>query len=310
MTAELCASLYGPMSLPSAATDDLIVRSLRDYGEWAFPEADLFSVLIESTDFVWDIGACVGTFGLGATIHNHARLLAVEANAAVYPCLQDNLARNAAGRSTAVMAAVGVEIGWATDIEKSPGNLGATRFAVSTHGQDAGVPMTTLRELRATHGDYDALKLDIEGMELDALRGDVDFLAHRKPLVWAECNENAASFYVWSGLKWLGYDPVYVAFPAFRKDNFKATGDCIYPMAYEAAIVGASPEILARLVAEADRRNLIVRPIETTFDLRQALWNTPRWSKDDWPAMSKAELIARLGRMSTGQTLETFFSDI
>ena len=42
--------------------------------------------------------------------------------------------------------------------------------------QAGDVISRTLQDLRAEYGDYDVLKLDIEEMENDAIRSDIDYI--------------------------------------------------------------------------------------------------------------------------------------
>lgn len=291
---------------------DLISRSLRMHGEWAYTEVQLLAPLLHPSDVVWDVGAYLGTFGLGLSQLAHpARLMAVEANLAVIPLLRRNLETNAPCPFGVVHGAVAARAGRVHLVAApSAENLGATRFEPADEtAEDGYVDSLTLQALRAQHGDYDVLKLDIEGMELDALLGDLEYLRNRKPVIWAECNEDPASLQLLAAMKQLGYDPLYVAFPAFRRANFNNSDERIFPIAYEAALLAAPADRLADFSATVTEEECIVRPVATAFDLRRALWDTPRWGQPEWAEMTKPELIARLGRLSRSEDFEIFLSD-
>ncbi len=92
-------TLYGLISVPDWPTD-LIVRALEAFGEWAPVEQRLFSSLIREHDRVWDGGAFLGTFGLGAVQFAASAgrrpdfLLAIEPGRSIAPHLGLNLQRN------------------------------------------------------------------------------------------------------------------------------------------------------------------------------------------------------------------------
>jgi len=304
-------TFYGTLYAPDWP-DDLICRSLRQFGEWSGAEAEILAPLVRPEDYLWDVGAFLGTFSLGLTRYQApARLLAIEANPALQPFLARNLNENAPCPATVLGVGVAETAGRLVPHDAGdPQNHGATewRVAASDVGEAEGTACVTLRELRASHGDYSFLKLDIEGMELAALRGDLDHIKRHHPVIWAECNETPASLKLLGAMRWLGYDPLYVAFPAFRRANFKGSKDSIFPMAYEAGLLAAPPDRLADFTGQVAGEEVLVRKVNTAHDLRRALWDTPRWAQADWVTLSRPELIARLGRISKGQGLKEFLA--
>ena len=103
------------------------------------------------------------------------------------------------------------------------------------------------------------------------MRSDAVWVKENKPIVWAECNESLAvrellQFYLWAELS-----PVYIAYPVFRRDNYKKAGRSPFPIAYEAA-----------------------------------MWLIPRWGREEWTCLSKLELIALLGRVTRNEHYENF----
>lgn len=308
-------TLYGALEVPDWP-NDLIVRSLRELGEWCAAETALAAELLDPGETLWDAGAYLGTFALGVSEKIALGcVVAIEANPATAIALSNNLSLLSCPVRM-VSAGLAARAGWLVPLSDDAFNHGATaweyRDAVPRDDAEAPQPVTcrTLADLRQEFGDYNMLKLDLEGMELDALSGDFPFLRARHPLLWAECNESADSLRLLSALKWLNYDVLYVAFPAFRSANFNASTDLIYPMAYEAALVAGPAERLQRLTAGAASlvpgEEIICRKIDTAYDLRRALYDTPRWAKVEWISLSRAELIARLVRCGDGVRLNEF----
>ncbi|MFP5258660.1 MAG: FkbM family methyltransferase [Acidobacteriota bacterium] len=302
-------TIYGDIQMPESESD-LISRFLLLYGEWSYVETQLLATVLEANDRVWDVGAFLGTFGMGLVSQAPVRfLLAVEAQASLMPLLRNNLEVNASCPFAVAHAAVTREVGPMRPVAQPDNvNFGATSFEPAAADNQESVPGLSLRALRAVNGDYDVLKLDIEGLEGQALRGDIQYLRDRKPVIWVECNETPSSLELFSLLRWLDYHPLYVAFPVFRKNNFNGCNTRIFPFAYEAALLAAPPNRLERFSTAVTTEECIVRPLESGFDLRKALWDTPRWGQSEWVGKSKAELIACMGRLVKGQQLKTFLN--
>lgn len=314
-------TIYGQIAAPDCP-DDLILRSLSSLGEWSYVEQQILARLVHTGDVLWDGGAFIGTFGIGVLQiatqagRQPAQLIAIEPGADVRPSLAENLRRNVTCAHELLPFAIAASAGRL--IPALPADrISDNRGALAYHAPDAGdraygsdsVESFTLAQMRALHGDYDILKLDLEGMELDALKGDFVHIAARKPVIWAECNEALTSLALLEGLVAAGYAPQYVAFPVFRRRNFRGLIDLPYPMAYEAALLAAPPDRLEQLDVTGLGEDIIVKPVVSSWDLRQALWSTPRWAEAAWTTASRPELIALLGRMSRSESLAAFLDD-
>lgn len=309
-------TIYGKFQTPSWP-DDLIVRSLTTYGEWSYAEQQLLSPLIAQGDHLWDGGAFLGSFGLGVAQEAARRgqcpasILAIEPGEALRPYLEKNLAENSPCPWVISQMGIGPESGHLIPQSASDGsrdNHGAIAYQVAPEGAPGAVKSESLRQLRATHGAYQVLKLDIEEMESDALRNDFEFIRDTKPVIWAECNESFNSLQLLEVLTSAGYNPLYVAFPAFRKISFRGTLKPPFPMSYEAVLLAAPSNRLEYFNPEIVGEEVIVKPVQTTWDLRQALWFTPRWSLEEWAKMSKPELVALLARQSQSGDLGSFLN--
>lgn len=301
---------YGQLATPESP-DDLIVRALTLYGEWSRAEQVLLSPLVRPQDRVWDVGAFLGTFGIGLTqmaSRPPQSLLAVEPNPDILPYLKQNLSNNApCAFQVAAFAAGGDNKPLKRRAETGSNNAGAISYQPATESADT-VSCRTLKELRHTFGDYDVLKLDIEGMENAAIRSDIEYLQIQHPVIWAECNETPESILLLETLVWLQYEPLYVAFPAFLSANFNNSSEKIYPMAYEAALLAAPRERLVEFTGNVAGEDIIVRPVKSSYDLRRALWATPRWAMEEWTTMSRPELIGALGHVQTNDNLASFLN--
>lgn len=305
---------YGMLTVPDRATD-LIVRFLDRYGEWAWEEARFVAnTLPRNPVRVLDAGAFIGTFGLGIALERSVDFLClIEANSALIPFLEQNVARNQRG-SFCVTEGI---LGWPAfafhNGHCDPHNLGATSFVAS--GDEAPPSsaaqtvfqqrLVTLAELRAEHGNFDLIKLDLEGMELGVLKSDAEHLAHGETSIWVECREDPISLDIAALLLSWGLELYYFAFPAFNADNFRSDPVPILPLAYEAGILAApkSPPVLDE---EMLRHGCILRRVNHQDELKDALWRTPRWGERDWVGAGTAEVVSLAVHKLRGEDFETY----
>jgi FkbM family methyltransferase len=303
-------TIYGMISVSDYDDSDLISACLSTYGEWGYAETLVASTLVNNSDTIWDIGAHLGTFSLGLAMNAQVgQVLAVDANPEITGYLETNLLNNLNVNFSTFLAGVSFFSGYGSLYLADTSNHGAARFILKSSSEEQSsdcISSITLQELRSRYGNYDFLKLDIEGMEVSAIQGDADYINKRKPVIWAECNEDKQSFILLDKLIELGYAPLYVAFPVIRSEKRQTPRQVIHPMAYEAALVCGSPERLKKLTTSAISDPCIVRKVSTHNDLRQALWDTPRWARQEWVDLSKPELVARIGHLERGDDYETF----
>ncbi|MGN6471065.1 MAG: FkbM family methyltransferase, partial [Rhizobiaceae bacterium] len=252
----------------------------------------------------------LGTFTLGVSrLVQLRKVLLLEPNPELQEHLEFNISSNVDFPSTIVSAGVGSRTGWLRPLmAEDKANRGARAYRLSDTNEPGDVICYSLPDLRKRFGDYSALKIDVEGMETDVLCGDIAYLQSRHPILWAECNENADSLKLLELLVFLGYEIRYVAFPAFRRLNYRNTESAIYPMAYEAALLAGQPDHMGRFTGKAEGEDIIYRSVRTADELRRALFDTPRWCRNDWIALNRAELIARLGRIHIGHRIEDFLN--
>ncbi|MHB1304812.1 MAG: FkbM family methyltransferase [Acidiphilium sp.] len=301
---------YGTLQVPDHE-NDLIGRFLRTYGEWAPYELQFIANSIKAGARVADIGAFVGTFGLGLMAHLPlGSVCFVEANSRIVPLLQNNVAHNATAPSVVVDAAI-IPASMRGVVSASVEADNAGSFSISgseTVGRmpaELLVKQLTLHELRAQHGPFDLIKLDIEGLENALLQDDAEFIASGAAELWVECNENPASISLCQTLLDAGLDVYYCAFPVFANSNYNGSCEIIFPWAYESglwATRGVAPMMDSQL-AEA---GCFLTRIYSTTELRQKLWDTPRWSPMDWSKQTFATVVARACHIILGERFEDY----
>jgi FkbM family methyltransferase len=301
---------YGVLTVPDVRTD-VIGRFLEHYGEWAWDEVRFVASVLPENASILDVGAFLGTFGLGVSAYAELRRICfVEANSAVTPALKGNIQRNARVPSAVYEALVrGVDDPLGAG-HTDPGNLGSTTFVRPTTCDSSVAPPAarfTLGELNRKEGPFDLIKLDVEGMEADILRAGADVLLAGETAVWVECNEDARSIAVAELLLSWGLDVHYFAFPAHNPDNFRGAAEPIFPMAYEAGLL-AGARTVPTLDETLHAHGCILQPVWSSERLREIMWRTPRWGMAEWHGEPLAHLAALAGHTLRGDNFANYLA--
>ncbi|WP_353951819.1 FkbM family methyltransferase [Knoellia sp. S7-12] len=177
--------------IDGAGANDHISKEIRTTGR--FYESELLNSvepLLSAGDFVVDVGANIGNHSLYWAAVCEAEVLAVEPEETVFSVLRRNIALNRlAGRIFPRNFALGDTDGVATVVRGKEENLGQTRVDVDLQGT------TIVRRLDGLHDVAERtvrlVKIDVEGMELDVLRGAEGVLKRDRPALLVECLDEA-----------------------------------------------------------------------------------------------------------------------
>jgi len=211
--------------------DIYIGRSIERYGEFSEIEARLLRALVPPGGVVIEVGANIGTHTL---VLAHAAgpagwVVAYEPQRAVFQILCANLALNSLARVDARQRAVGAGPGSITvpDIDYGqPGNFGGVALGGTAQGSrvrqvalDADVDLPRL----------DLVKVDVEGMELDVLRGADGLLRRLRPMLYVENDRVDLSRELILHLRGLDYRLYWHLPPLFNPDNFFHESEDLFP---------------------------------------------------------------------------------
>ena len=148
-----------------------------------------------------DCGANIGVHTIEWARHMHGwgRVHAFEAQERIYYALAGNIAINNCSNAHATWAAVGAKPG-VLDVPKVdynlPASYGSLELRQSPTNEDIGqtisydksdtyeVPMITLDSVKLSQVDF--IKIDVEGMEIDVLRGAAKLLKKHRPMMLIE----------------------------------------------------------------------------------------------------------------------------
>jgi FkbM family methyltransferase len=177
-----------------------------------FYEAELLDALrgeLSPGDVVIDVGANIGNHTVYFAKVAGCRVAAFEAHPVVFGFLQDNVRLNGLeGRVDAYHLAVSDAEGRVSMVAELDNNLGATRFGMDADG--------TVRAVRLDDMDLPhpvrLMKIDVEGMEVEVLRGAHDLIARDRPLIVCEAQTPEEFRKIWDILA--GHD--YVATGCFN----------------------------------------------------------------------------------------------
>lgn len=177
-----------------------IAFELLVHGEYESETLELLKRLLRPGDCVIDVGANIGAFSLPASrmVGDTGHVLAIEASASVFRYLKSNLDRNRASNVAAIHGAAGVNEGGELSFFDAP----IEKFGMGSRAPCGGRPGcavpacsidTALCASGIDHARVRVLKIDVEGFELDVLRGASQLLESARPPVilfefmdWAE----------------------------------------------------------------------------------------------------------------------------
>ena len=142
---------------------------------------------------VIDVGANIGLFTLWASqAFPDAKLVAVEPNPSVYEALAVNTG-TLGDRTSTIQKAVGERPG--SELFRPGGPINPARTAgahfvseaETSSASDVSVSLMTLDSIAGPSGDT-LVKIDVEGFELEVLRGGADLISRPTTLVFMEFN--------------------------------------------------------------------------------------------------------------------------
>ncbi len=210
--------------------DTYIGASLRKYGEWSAAELDVFRQVVQPGHIVVEAGANIGahTVALSRIVGPGGGVLAFEPQRLVFQTLCANLALNSCVNVVARQEAVGAALGQMLVPvlpPDQPNNFGALQLGNRwEHGEP--VPVVTIDSMQLTACRL--IKMDIEGMEVEALKGAVETIRRLRPALYVENERDDTSAALISLLMSYGYQLYWHAPLMFTPDNFACERENIF----------------------------------------------------------------------------------
>lgn len=219
---------YGPFVYNK--NDQIIGRALSLYGEYCEGELELLRQLCRPGSVVADIGANIGaiTVPLATHVGMSGFVYAFEPQRVVFQTLCANVALQSLTNVECIAAGVGAERGHVTipdlDYDREA-NFGG--FELSTFQQGRKVPIVTLDDYRDV-AHFDLIKIDVEGMELEVLRGGEQLIREQRPLLYVENDRPEKSEALVAALQRLEYNCFWHRPLLFNANNYRHNPDNIF----------------------------------------------------------------------------------
>lgn len=247
---ELRQCRYGTMLY--STNDAYIGRSLQLYGEYCEDDVRLFHKVVKPGHTVLDIGANIGvhTVMLANAVGTSGRVIAIEPLRSNFHMLCANLVLNGFNHADAMRAAVGNAEG----IVQVPragltnaGNQGAfsLRDPLADKAEVEPVPITTIDALNLVACHF--VKVDVEGMEDDVVRGGAATFARHRPFLYLENNRKDRSAGLIQSLFDLDYRCFWYPARYFNPDNYFGNDENVFRKDIELNML-AVPRIVAHMV--------------------------------------------------------------
>lgn len=216
--------------------DTYIGHSLRTYGEWSEAEVCLFSQIVRPGDTVLEAGANIGshTTWFSRAVGDTGSVLAFEANRHTHQLLCANLALNEClnvhAHHTAIGAAGGM-IDFPVLDPKAVNNFGSASLVRHSYDKTERVMQRSVDELQLERLDF--LKSDIEGYELELLKGAQATITRLRPVLFLEISpvpgrptgnrDDLVGF-----LASLDYACYYYVAPMFNTANYRSQVEDVF----------------------------------------------------------------------------------
>ena len=232
---------YGIFELPDWK-DDLIIKSLRKYGEWAEEEINIITQFIMRGSVVIDAGAFIGSHsrafshfaGPEGVVH------AFEPQNSVFFYLEKNARQSDIKNIFCHNFALGSSNNSALIGDISYKNRGATRiisenYCMEDFNNPISIDIKRLDDLNI--GRIDFIKADVEGMEFDVVSGAESKIEKYRPIIFIEVNSinNSYKFFSWSLEK--KYQAYGVLNNAYNLKNFYNEKDNIFGSGKECGLL-------------------------------------------------------------------------
>ena len=203
--------------------DQYIGQSIIRYGEFSQAEVDLFKQICCSGDVVIEVGANIGTHTqiLSHLVGSKGRVLAFEPQRIVYQTLCANIALNSVTNVHTYQMALGKNEGsvYIPAINYSQnGNFGGISIDKTTHGEK--VKKEKLDFFIDQISSVKLLKIDVEGMESEVIRGATHLIQKFQPILYVENDRQEKSKELIELINSMGYDIYWHLPKLFNKDNF------------------------------------------------------------------------------------------
>ena len=287
---------YGSMQVIEG--DEIASKSLKIYGEWAQNELDIFKDFIIPGDTVLDVGAYIGshTMAFSNFVGPGGRVEAFEVVPQFYSILEGNTKelKNVTTWNRGLASKPFYSKIEPKDLSNKE-NFGGSSFKdlqfqdIKTYDESV-VCFRTLDELWHQYLVFpDFIKLDIEGMELDAIEGGSAVIAELRPIIFTEVNSITAGIELMQYMKSKDYFPFGALTKAFNPKNYYRNSNNMFGNAKETGILFFHETELVNWSAAIQAHGL--PHLETYDDLAMVMFHKPQYPHEVLAKTNTFELL-------------------
>ena len=209
--------------------DIYIGRSLQLYGEYSEGECEAFRQIVRPGWTVLELGANIGahTVCIAKLVGPQGRVMAFEPQRIVFQTLCANIALNDLQNVDCLHQAVGKKSGTVImprmDYNKEF-NFAGISVGMTSEGEVVSLTSVDELELKACH----FIKMDIEGMEEEAIHGACETIRRFRPFLYLENDRKDKSDSLIRTINDLGYRMYWHVPPLFNPSNFAGNSENVF----------------------------------------------------------------------------------
>lgn len=203
--------------------DIFVSRSLEVYGEWSFGEIRSLSKMLMKSDSIIEAGANIGahTVFLAKDLVPEGKVFAFEPRRILFQTLCGNLAINEIENVNAFQIGLGEKAEMMREAKMDFGSgLNAGGYALGDlPGTDEEIKIERLDDIINPSEHISLIKADIEGYELNLLKGAENLILRDRPFLYLENDRPERSTELLSYLLNIQYDIWWDIVPLFNPNN-------------------------------------------------------------------------------------------
>ena len=208
-------TIYGNMYVYTQ--DPTIGKSLIEYGEYMIQEVELIKQFTNKKSFVLDVGANIGTHCIPLAPHVN-KVVCFEPDKEIFEVLKKNCGET--GQRNIVLNNMA--------LSSSFSQVGTNfNFGKTTLNDDGDIYCVDLDQIKG-FPSVDFIKIDVEGMELEVVKGAVNTIGYYKPDLLIEMQNESNNKPMFELLQALGYRAYWFLVPTFNVNNHRGKTENIF----------------------------------------------------------------------------------
>ena len=278
---NIAASINGPLF--HLGGHDLIGKSLELYGEWAQIELNFLNNFISEGDVVIDGGSYIGSHArsFSKRVGPKGQVHCFEPNKYAYQMLGLNSSISKFNNLKTYFNGLGEKEQKALIFSDSKNNLGSTFLQLSNEKSKSTQSAQIFPLDKYTKRfKIDFIKLDVEGMELDALLGAHKLITKFHPIIYCEFNTLAKASEIFDWAKNNNYRSWACIHDAYNPKNYNLNEKDFFEGGKECGLLLRFND--GKLHTLPATEGTVTREIENLDDMGLTLAKKPQYAHQSW----------------------------